>query len=78
MSRTKVITLEGLEYYDEHGFPVRAQSSILTIGAALVNLVQRVDELEANGGVNEFAIPIDPTVTPTSAGAVWFETEGGV
>ena len=83
MSQAKdhLITLEGLEYYDEHAFPLRVQSSMLTFGTAIMNLVNRVDEIESNGGgggLTEFAIPINPTTTPVTNGAVWFETEGGV
>ena len=68
-----IITVEGLNYYDEHGFPLKVQSSILTLATAHQLLQAQVDNLD--GSTAGVILPINPDPEPILPGSIWIETE---
>lgn len=71
--KDKVITVEGLNYYDEHGFPVAAQSAILTVATAHRMLQEQVDSMD--GSKPSVILPVNPDPEPISPGAIWLVVE---
>lgn len=72
-TKDKVVNIAALNYYDEHGFPLRAQSSLLTLATAHQMLQEQVDMMD--GSKPMMILPIDPDPEPISPGAIWLVTE---